>query len=193
MGFQLVRGLRRQLRAAQPRILVGSDEMLGDLHRIIAALAQGRRLDREHIDAIVEVAPEGPRFDIARKIDVRGCDQPEIGLDAVTRSDLGGDAVVKHAQELGLHRDRRVADLVEEQDAAVSRNERAFALDDSAGEGALGVAEEFSARQRFGDGARIERDEGFAAARREAVKLARDQLLARPGFPVSSTGVSYSA
>ena len=62
--------------------------------------------------------------------------------------------LLQHAQQLGLRGGRHVADLVEEQRAAVGLLEPADAAAIGAGEGALLVAEQLALQQRLGDGAR---------------------------------------
>jgi hypothetical protein len=57
-------------------------------------------------------------------------------------ADLLVDALLKHAQQLHLHRQAHVADLVEEQRAAFGELEAALACRDRAGERAFFVTEE---------------------------------------------------
>src|SRR3546814_12954254 len=67
------------------------------------------------------------------------------------RAAIGADALeaalLQHAQDLDLHRQRHVADLVEEQRAAVRHFETAATCGDGAGERALLVAEQFAFEQ----------------------------------------------
>ena len=86
--------------------------------------------------------------------------------------------LLEHAQELGLERRRDVADLVEEERAAVRQLEAADLLRDRPGEGALLVAEQLALQQVERDGRAVELDEGAPAARAELVDRPRDQLLA---------------
>jgi hypothetical protein len=81
-------------------------------------------------------------------------------------------------QQLGLHRQRQLADLVEEDGAVVGLREQSLARPVGAGERALGVAEEFALDQGLGDGAAVDRDEGAIAPRREFVQAARRHALA---------------
>ena len=59
-------------------------------------------------------------------------------------------AFLEDAEQLGLHGQRNLADLVEEDGAAVGQLEPALALADGAGEGPFLVAEELAFQQRFG-------------------------------------------
>ena len=63
-------------------------------------------------------------------------------------AEAGDDALLEHAQELGLHVERHVADLVEQDGAARGELELArVALGAGAREGALLVAEELRLEQ----------------------------------------------
>ena len=74
-------------------------------------------------------------------------------------------AALQHAQELDLAGRREVADLVEEQRAAVGRLEAADAALDRAGEGARLGAEELALQQLVGQRARVHLHERLVAAR----------------------------
>ncbi len=83
---------------------------------------------------------------------------------------------------------RHVADLVEEERAAVRLAEPARALVDRAGERALDVAEKLALQQFRRDGRAVDRDEGLARARAVAVQGAGDLLLARAGLSLHEHG-----
>ena len=63
-------------------------------------------------------------------------------------------ALLQHAQQLGLQRRRDLADLVEEDRAAVGQREAALLVGRRAGERALVVAEQLGLEQRLGDAPR---------------------------------------
>ena len=73
---------------------------------------------------------------------MRGRDDAHVDLDRAVLTDGPHLALLQHAQELGLDRRRQLADLVEQDGAAVGLAEQARARLDGAGEGALGVAEQ---------------------------------------------------
>ena len=87
-------------------------------------------------------------------------------------------ALLQHAQQLDLRRRRHLADLVEEQRAAVRQLEAALPPIGRAGEGALLVAEDFALEQRLGNRGAVDGDERKAGARAQLVDGLRDQLLA---------------
>ena len=68
--------------------------------------------------------------------------------------------LLQDAQELDLQARRHVADLVEQQSAAIGGLEQALVGADRAGEGAFLVAEELRFEQVLGHGAAVDGDEG---------------------------------
>ena len=82
-----------------------------------------------------------------------------------------------------LRRERQLADLVQEQQAAGRRFKRAFARGDGAGEGSALVAKQLTLDQLLRQGGAIDRNErGFARGAAEALQLARHHLLSGAGF-----------
>jgi len=84
--------------------------------------------------------------------------------------------------------ERKVANFVEEERAAVGELEAADFLADGAGEGAALVAEEFGFKKTAGDGGAIHFDEGAIAARTEIVNRAGEKFLAGSGFAEEEDG-----
>ena len=87
-------------------------------------------------------------------------------------------ALLNDAQHLGLRARRQLADLVEQQRAAVRLLEHARALGDRAGERAAGVAEQLGLDQVVGQRRAVERAERAFCRRGSAWMRARHQLLA---------------
>ena len=99
---------------------------------------------------MVEIGAEAPGAHFLGQVAVGGCDQAYV--DAVLA--IGADPLqlpaLQHAEQLGLHRQRQLADLVEEQAAAVGQFELAAPFVDRAGEGAAHMAEQFAFHQGLG-------------------------------------------
>ena len=94
----------------------------------------------------------------------------------------------KHAQQLGLHLQADVADLVEEQRAAVGRLEAADLVADGAGERALDVAEQLAFQQSRRQGGAVDLDEGLAGPRAVLVDGPGQQLLAGAALAADQHG-----
>ena len=144
---------------------------------------QRRHLDGEYVEAVEQVAAERTAHDGFFEVAVRGGNDAHIALARGIAADALIDALLQDAQQLHLHRQAHVADLVEEQRAALGDLEPALAGGDGAGERALLVAEQFALEQLSGDGAAVDGDEGTLAARTGRVDRARGDLLSRTGFP----------
>jgi hypothetical protein len=86
--------------------------------------------------------------------------------------------VLEEPQELGLHRHRHLADLVEEQGAAGRRLDLAAGPLGGAGERAALVPEQLALEQRLGDRRAVDRHEGPAPTLRALVDAPRQDLLA---------------
>src|SRR5690606_14608997 len=86
--------------------------------------------------------------------------------------------LLQDAEQLHLQRQRQLADLVEEERAAVRLLEQARLVARRVGERAAPVPEELALEQVLGDGAAVDRDEGPRPARRPGVERAGDELLA---------------
>src|SRR2546426_858616 len=83
------------------------------------------------------------------------------------------------AQNLRLHAEGHIADLVEEQGAAAGQLEASDPRSDGAGEGAALVAEQLRFEETLRDGGAVHGDQGAALARARAMNRLRQQLLAR--------------
>ena len=86
------------------------------------------------------------------------------------------------AEQLGLQPDVHLADLVEQQRAAVGLLEAADAPGDGAGERALLMAEQLRLQQRFRNGGAIDGDEAALGAAALAMQMAGENLLAGAGL-----------
>jgi hypothetical protein len=97
---------------------------------------------------------------------------------AATTRTLTLIALLQHAQDLGLRGGRHVADLVEEDGAAVALLELAQALRGRAGERAALVPEELAFDEILRDRRAVDRDVGLGRAMAVAVQAARHEFLA---------------
>ena len=133
--------------------------MLDQQRDVVAALAQRRQRDLRDVQAEEEIPPELPLLDHAREIAVRGGHDADVDLARALAADPPQLALLQDAQQLALHAGRHLADLVEEQRAAVGDLEQAARVALGAGEGAAHVAEQRRFEQRLGDGGAVLADE----------------------------------
>ena len=90
--------------------------------------------------------------------------------------------IFQQLEQLGLQAGLHVADLVEEQCAALCRLDQAEFAFARIGERAAFVAEQLRLQQLCWQGSAVQLDEGLVAARAVEVQRARDQLLAGAGL-----------
>ena len=80
---------------------------------------------RDDVEPVVEVLAEVARRDLLLEVAVGRGDQAHVDLDRLDAADALELALLERAQQLHLHLDRDLADLVEEQRAAVGQLEAA--------------------------------------------------------------------
>src|SRR5215217_2477325 len=158
------------------RVLV--EEELAQHDDVLAALAQGRQLQGDDVEPVVEVLAEGVPLHLVLEHLVRGGDDTDVHRLAPVVADLVDDLLLERPQELHLELERHLANLAQEEGAADGRLELARLGGHRAREGALHVAEQLALQQVLGDGAAVDGDEGALHPGRAAVELPGDELLA---------------
>ena len=162
--------------------------MIDEQRDVFQPLAQRGHLDRHHVEPVEEVLAKAAGGDGLGENHVGGGDHAAIGLDRVGSADALESAVLEHAQQLGLHSQGHLADLVEEQSASLRQVEPAFLLAIGAGEGPAFVAEELAFEKVLGQRRAVDGDQRPAA--RDVAEMNRlgDQFLARAGFARDEDG-----
>ena len=122
----------------------------GEPQDVLAPLAQRRDAQLDDAQPVVEILPEAPRVHLRQQVAVGGRHHAHVHLAAPVLSHPPHLALLQRAQELHLHGRRHLADLVQEERAAVGRLEQARPILRGAGEGALGVAEQLASSRLSG-------------------------------------------
>ena len=141
------------------------EEELHQERDVLGALAERRELDREDAEAVVEVLAERLLADGLEQVAVGRGDDPDVDLARRRAADPVELALLQDAQQLGLGLGGELADLVEEDRAAVGQLEPAGAAGDRAGEGPLLVAEQLALDESRGQGRAVDLDERLVPAR----------------------------
>ncbi len=177
------------------RLLLGHlvEEVIDEERDVFQPLAQGGHLDRDDVEPVEEVFAEPAGGDGLGEDEIGGGDDAAIGLDRVRSADSLESAVLKHAQQLGLHSQGHLADFVEEQSASLGQLEPAFLLAIGAGEGPAFVAEELALEQVLRQGRTVDGDQRPAA--RDVAEMNRlgHELLAGSGFARDEDGARRRA
>src|SRR5712691_4693664 len=163
-------------------------EMMGEHGNVLGPVAQRRKGDGERVEAVEEILPELADGERLLEITIGGGDDahPNLARDHVPHGlDL---ARLQHAEELGLHLERHVADLVEEHGAAVRPLEEAGLVRHRAREGPPLVAEELGFEQGGRERRAVDGDEGALPHVRVAVNGPGHELLARARLAADEHG-----
>src|SRR5436305_229147 len=100
--------------------------MLDQQRNIVLPLAQRRQLYRDHVEAIEEILAELPLIHHLAEVDVGGGDDPDIDPDRLDPAEAHEIALLDHPEQLRLRLERHVANLVEEDAAAIREIEKSF-------------------------------------------------------------------
>jgi hypothetical protein len=152
--------------------------VLGEEGDVVRPVAEGRHVEGDDVEAVVEVAAEGAAAHLLLQVTVGGGDDAHVGLDGPGGAHGHDLPLLEGAEQLDLEGGRHLADLVQEEGAAAGGHQEAVLVPDGAGEGSLHVAEELGLQQALGEGAAVDGDEGAVGAVGEAVDVAGQDLLA---------------
>ena len=110
---------------------VAAEEEARERRDVLAPIAQRRDLDRDHVEAVEEVFAESPFGDARPQVAVGRGDDADVDLERLVAADALERPLLQEAKELHLRRRRDLADLVEEERAAVGLLEAALAPRDA--------------------------------------------------------------
>src|SRR5437762_222353 len=178
-------GLRRE-RDHVTRVLRAEllDERPGQRQDVFGALAERWKRDRKDVEAVEEVFTELPRGQGVGGRTVRGGNDPAGHVELLAAADATERIVLQDPQELGLHRNLHLCDLVEEEGAPVGELEAAEPPLDRSREGAALMSEDLALDERLGNGGAVDGDERALTAVGALVDRPRDQLLAGAALAV---------
>ena len=135
------------------------EEILGEELDVFFPAAQRRELQADDIEAVKQVFAECFGLDFRFEVFVCRGDDAHVGADDIVPAHAGEGAVLQDAQQFALHRHRHLADLVEEERAAVRLFEAPDALGAGAGERSLLVTEQLALEEIFRNGRAIDGEE----------------------------------
>lgn len=164
-------------------------EEMGDEHGdVVLAFAEGWHGDGDDVEAVEKVFAEATVADELLEVFVGGGEDADVDVDGEVVADAADFLFLEDAQEATLELGGHGTDFVEEEGAAVSVVEEAVLVGDSAGEGALTMAEEFGFEEVFGEGGAIDGDEGGVVAAGIVVEGSGDEFLAGAAFAEDEDG-----
>ena len=175
-----------------------AQEVLGERHDVLAPVhCKAGTLEREDAEAIVQVLAEAAGEHVGLEIAVGRRDDAHVDTCACDRRRRARTPdSCKTRNSLGLQIERDVADLVEEQRAAVGELEAARAILEGAGDGAADVAEELALEQLPGDRGAVDLDhrpDAAAELARSWMAVRANSSLPTPDSPRMSTVAPVAA
>ena len=117
------------------------DEVTHQKRNIFRAFAKRGDLNGENVEAVIKVAAESALADEFGKILVRGGDDADIHALRAVAAEALEFLFLQNAQQFGLEVERKVADFIKKERAAVGQFEAADLLIDGPSERALFMAE----------------------------------------------------
>ncbi len=132
--------------------------------QVFLVIAQRRQLNVEDIQAIEKIIAQVSLGDRLLGNFVGRGQHANIDGGFALAAQAAQLAVFQHAQQLGLRGNRHLADLVQQQRAALSQLEAADAAFQRAGERALFVSEDLAFDQRLGNGGAVDGNERLGLA-----------------------------
>src|SRR5260370_16549182 len=149
---------------------VAAEKVNGQRLNIVATFTERRKMNLNGVQAKKQVLTKAscPRFGVY--VGICGSDDTRADAAGVRGSEAFEFARFQDAQELGLQVEGNIRDLVEKRRAAISKLKAADAVRAGIGEGAFYMAKEFAFEDAFGKSSCVDRDHGFAGARRQCME-----------------------
>src|SRR3989304_5433282 len=157
-------------------------EVVDQQRKIRASLAQRWNENRDYIKPVIETLPQLSRFNERLQRSVAGGQDSDVDLDRTAGAHLLVFSLLKHAQELRLQVQGKVADLVEEERPPVGQLKTPLARSYGAGDRAFFMAEQFRFEQRFRQRRAVDLDQRTARSWAGKVDGLGNQLFSRARF-----------
>src|SRR5579862_2165499 len=154
-----------------------------DQLRAIGALSHRRHVHGDAVETIVKILAETPLRDHVEWMTLGGADDAHVDAQHLVAAERHHLAVLDHVEQPRLEREGHVADLIEEERAAVGLQDSASAaFTGGTGKGAGLVTEELALDQRLRNRCAVDGDEGFVGTAAGVMNGMRAVALAGTGF-----------
>src|SRR5215208_4826658 len=95
---------------------------------VLAALAKRRHIDRQHIDSVIKIVTKATVRHHRTQVAIRGGNHTHVNTDLVCTTNTPDLSLLKRTQELRLHADVELPNLIEEQRPAIRDLKQALLL-----------------------------------------------------------------
>src|SRR5262249_41299165 len=157
-------------------------EMFDENRHVVGPFAEGGNAETRDVQSIIKVGPKPASVDCFAQIVIRRGDDANVEPNGFGAAETLDRPLLERAQELRLHVERELADLIEENRPALGRLDGADTRRVRSSERALFVAEELAFDERRRDRSAIDGHEGASAAWARLVDRLGEQALARSGL-----------
>src|SRR5262249_33951304 len=154
---------------------VARQEERGERGDVVGALAKGRDLQRDHVEAIEEVLAEAALVDELAQAAVGRGDDAHVDVKRLVAPYPLERTLLEKSQQLDLRGGGDLAHLVEEERSLVGLFEPPLAARDGSGEGAPLVPEQLALQKALGQSGAVEADQGELGAGARAVDRLGDE------------------
>ena len=187
VGLHLGEDLRREEPARALRFHF-HQKVIDEERNVLDPIAERRHAERHYREPIKQIFSKTAGVHLSFELPIRRRDHADVDAPGVVFAHPPDLALRERAEELRLHLERQLADLVEEHRPPVRRLEGADARLMRAGEGALRVTEELALHQVRGNRAAVDDHERLVAAAAVLDDLGGDELFSGPRLAVDVDG-----
>ncbi len=139
------------------------DEKVREERDVLGTIAERREMNGEDVQSVVKILAESFFLNRFQEVAVGGGDDADIDPHRKVAADAFEFMRLQNVKQLGLDLGRNLANLIEEDDAAVGELEAADALGDGAREGPFLMAEELAFHEARRQGAAVDLDKKLVA------------------------------
>src|SRR4029079_18248966 len=158
------------------------NEMTRQERNVFGPLAQGRNLDRHHIETEEQVFSKFIPLHFLRQLLIRRGDETRANFFHLHATDRPHLAFFQHAQQLGLKRQRQIADLIKKQGPAGPPLDETELVANCTGDCTAHMPEQFALNRAFGKGGAVHHLKRSAPLSAQVVDRPRNEFLAGTGF-----------
>ena len=162
---------------------VSAEKIVRDQRDVLFPLPKRRHDDVHHVDPVEQVAAELPLLDHPFQVLVGGAQDAAVRLHLALAADAEELLLLQDVEQFRLQVQVHLADLVEEDGAALRHLEAAVLAAVGAGERPLLEAEQLALEQLPRQGGAVDLDERLVRPSGRLVKSLGDQFLAGAAFP----------
>ncbi len=179
----------------EPDVAFGAElfQDVGDEQgQVLPPFLEARQFQPHDVEPVEKILTEFPLPDLPLQPQVGGRDDPDIHLGGFAAAQGVELFILQHRQELGLEGQGQVADLVQEDGAAVGLLEATGLVLVRAGEGPFDVAEHLGFQQVLRQGRAVDLDQGLVGPVAGGVDHLGQNIFARAGLPLHEhRGVAF--